>query len=620
LIQIVEAIADGSPVDWAGGLDEAVAGTDALRELRVIAELAAVHRQLTGGDSARSLGDVLSAASAESDRSKGVPWGPLLVLDEVGGGSFGRVYRAWDPSLDHEVALKRLRLPADTSASRAASIVREGQLLARVRHQNVITVHGAREINGEVGIWMDFVRGKTLEQIVRDEGPMSAEEASVIGESLCRALAAVHQAGLLHLDIKASNVMREAGGRIVVLDFGTSNELEPENHGGPQRLVGTPLYMAPELLAGGKASVQTDIYSLGVLLFQLTTGTFPVQGKSLAQIRSAHRAGSRRFLSDLRPDLPGSFVRVVERALSPQPDARYQSAGMMLAELKESPIAAPARSVWFPWIGVIVLAIVACPWLAGLVTSLQLNLTLGRVGGFADAPLAAYWIHGFNALFAPAVYVLATALIGRFFVRVCRRGARLLGAFLPRRWLDNARGSCDRIVRRFRNIDPATMVDALILAQVIALVALCWIFAGVLNASWARVSVSDPEIFSPLRPGSLVRHAFRISFSIAIFVMAAAWATVVRRARTPLNGTGVAAGIALIGIVVVLLVGPYRLIWKNEFERVDFGGVRCYITGIEQENVLLYCPDAQVPKVRIVARGDPAMKRLNTLESIFSTR
>ena len=80
--------------------------------------------------------------------------------------------------------------------------MREGQLLARVRHQNVIVVHGACEIDGEVGIWMDFVRGRTLEQIVRSEGPMSAQEASVVGESLCRALAAVHQAGLLHRDVQ----------------------------------------------------------------------------------------------------------------------------------------------------------------------------------------------------------------------------------------------------------------------------------------------------------------------------------------------------------------------------------------------------------------------------------
>jgi serine/threonine protein kinase len=336
LIRILEAIADGSPVDWSEAADVVSPVTDPLRELRVIAQLAAVHRQLIEKDSAQSLGDVLSvlpAASVQPDRSKGVPWGPLLVLDEIGGGSFGKVYRAWDPSLDHEVALKRLRLPARAPASQAASIVREGQLLARVRHQNVITVHGACEINGEVGIWMDFVRGKTLEQIVRDEGPMSAQEASVVGESLCRALAAIHQAGLLHRDIKASNVMREAGGRIVVLDLGASTEMDIESPTGTRRLAGTPLYMAPELFEGGTASVPSDIYSLGVLLFYLATGRYPVEGNSLVDIRAAHQLSRRVLLSDVRSDLPRHFVEAIERALSGLPEHRCQSAGAMLRSL-----------------------------------------------------------------------------------------------------------------------------------------------------------------------------------------------------------------------------------------------------------------------------------------------
>jgi tetratricopeptide (TPR) repeat protein/tRNA A-37 threonylcarbamoyl transferase component Bud32 len=337
LIRIAEAIADGSPLDWSEGGDlVSPEDADQVRELRAIAQLAAVHRQLIDADSCRSLGDVLSAAPAEFDRSKGVPWGPLLVLDEVGGGSFGKVYRAWDPSLDHEVALKRMRLPAHTPASQAASLVREGQLLARVRHQNVITVHGACEIDGEVGIWMEFVHGKTLEQIVRSDGPMSAQEASVVGESLCKALAAVHQAGLLHRDIKASNVMREAGGRIVMLDFGSGTEADLEQSGGTGRLAGTPLYMAPELLQGATASVQSDIYSLGVLLFYLTTGRYPVDGKSLIDIRAAHQAGRKRLLSDVRSDLPSHFVDAIERALSPLPEHRCPSAGSLLRSLTRS--------------------------------------------------------------------------------------------------------------------------------------------------------------------------------------------------------------------------------------------------------------------------------------------
>jgi eukaryotic-like serine/threonine-protein kinase len=359
---------DGSPNDLAEEQARAFPpAPNLIQDPRLLAGLAALNRELFKDDS-ESLGELLSTATTEFDRSKGEPWGPLLVLDEIGGGSFGKVYRAWDPALDHEVALKRLRLPADTSASHAASIVREGQLLARVRHPNVITVHGACEIDGEIGIWMEFVRGRTLEQIVRSDGPMSAQETSIVGESLCGALAAIHQAGLLHRDLKASNIMREAGGRIVVIDFGTSTEIEAGNQDGGRYLVGTPLYMAPELFEGASASVETDIYSLGVLLFYLTSGTYPVRGKSLAEIRTAHQVGRRRILSDLRPDLPVAFVDAVERAVSPLPTDRYPSAGSMLRSLRawapgdsvepEAPGKRSPRHLGFVLVAASVLAIV----------------------------------------------------------------------------------------------------------------------------------------------------------------------------------------------------------------------------------------------------------------------
>jgi Protein kinase domain len=623
-----DASTNGSLADWTPSRDVTIpVASDTSRALAVIDAIAAFHRRHNRLDSAASLGDVLATVgpAARQDRgvqpdlSKGEPWGPLIVLEPVGGGSFGDVYRAWDPALDHEVALKRLRLPAGTPSSQAASIVREGQLLARVRHQNVITVHGACEIKGEIGIWMEFVRGKTLEQIVQDGGPMSAEEASIVGESLCRALAAVHQAGLLHRDVKASNIMREAGGRLVILDFGSTREIDPVEGSSPHRLVGTPLYMAPELFHGSPASVQSDIYSLGVLLFYLTTRSYPVKGSTLAQIRSAHLAGARSLLSDVRPDLPRGFVRLVERALFPEPDSRYQTAGAVLADLKEFPIATPDRSIPFSWIGAGVLALILLPLLAGLVTSFQFNLSLGRVGGFTEEPLTAYWVYGFNALFAPLVYMLATALLCRFATGLCRQTSRLLLHFAPRRWADRARSFRDTVRRRCHNLESARLLDALILAQLVALGLVCWIFSDMLYASLARLSVSDPEIFRPLRSGSNVRHAYRISFSITIMAMTAAWATVIQRARTPLNRTAVTAGLALIGIVLMLLVLPYRMTWKNELERVEFKGTRCYITGNELQNLLLYCPDAHDPRVIVVPRDDSDLKRLNRIESIFST-
>lgn len=314
LLDIAASLADGAAVDWAA-VEGTAAGDDKalIRALRDIAGIAEAHRSWQGAPTA---GD-----GADPER-----WGDLEILGRLGEGSYGDVYRARDPRLDREVALKLLRDgDRESDGDRA---VQEGRLLARVHHPNVATVYGAARRDGRTGIWMELISGRTLAEVVREQGPFGAREAALIILDVCRALAAVHAQGIVHRDIKAQNVMRATGGRIVLTDFGIGREIEREETGGEERsLSGTPLYLAPEIFRGEKASVRSDLYSLGVLLYHLVTGKFPVRGASLAEIRRAHEQGDVRLLRDERPDLPESFIRVVERALSPYPMKRYGSAG-----------------------------------------------------------------------------------------------------------------------------------------------------------------------------------------------------------------------------------------------------------------------------------------------------
>ena len=182
-------------------------------------------------------------------------WGSLEILEPIG---FGRVYRAQDPALGREVALKVVAVPSDDPA-KVADILREGRMLARVRHPNVVTVHGAQEYRGSVGIWMELVRGRSLAELVRQDGRLGPEEAIVVGGSVLRAVAAVHAAGLLHRDVKAQNVRREAGGRIVLMDFGSGWERSDADRKWDVSPEGSALYMAPELLAGQPPSVASDV-------------------------------------------------------------------------------------------------------------------------------------------------------------------------------------------------------------------------------------------------------------------------------------------------------------------------------------------------------------------------
>lgn len=337
LTSLIEAVADGVPLD--AQIDDPSLKPEERRlvqHLRLVAAVADVHRTL-----ARDTVDAGRRASVGLHQP-GQRWGNLELIEKIGEGAFGEVWRTRDVLLESEVALKLIhpRFGPDDVMPR---VLQEGRALARLRHVNVVTVHGVEEHGGELGLRMEFIRGKTLEQLLRATGPYGAREAALIGQDLCRALATVHRAGLVHRDLKSQNVMREDGGRLVLMDLG-SGRLLSETHG--HGLAGTPLCLAPEVLNGGEATVQSDLYSLGVLLYHLVTDDYPVHAGSLEELRSAHASGRVVWLHDLRPDLPEGFVRTVERALAKRPEDRFASAGEMgtaLAAGLATPVDKPVR-------------------------------------------------------------------------------------------------------------------------------------------------------------------------------------------------------------------------------------------------------------------------------------
>lgn len=333
---LVEALAGGDTVDWDLAESNAEEGEEReqVRALRAIEQVSRAFSAWHTDEGSRSGREV---AFEQPALAPGSSWGNLEILDRLGRGSFGDVYRARDPHLDRIVALKLIRRlarrdaapPTDEGSreSRERRAIREGQLLARIRHENVVTVFGAAQHEGRIGLWMEYLEGKTLAELLREQGPFSAREAAGIGIDVCRALAAVHAEGILHRDVKAQNVMRAARGRIVLTDFGIGRELAEAHE--EHSLSGTPLYLAPEVLAGDLATVSSDLYSVGVLLYYLTTGKYPVKGSSLGEIRQAHERSETHLLRDARPDLPQGFVEVVEKALSREPRERHASAGAL---------------------------------------------------------------------------------------------------------------------------------------------------------------------------------------------------------------------------------------------------------------------------------------------------
>jgi eukaryotic-like serine/threonine-protein kinase len=311
LTRSAERIADGREVDWDALRHEQPALADRLAALGQVERVARAWRAVAPLEP--------QAAPEEPALFR---WGALEARERIGEGGFGEVFRAWDPALRREVALKLRRGGPDDAGTRRA--LEEARRLARVRHPNVLAVHGTGTHDGRAGLWTDLVRGRTLERELAERGMWGAREAAAAGCDLCRALAAVHAAGLVHGDVKAANVMREEGGRIVLMDFGSGHERDA---GGAPAIATTPLAAAPELLEGAAPTPAADVYALGVLLFRLVTGRHPVEAASLDELRARHARGERLALRTARPELPTALVAAIERALERVPARRFADVG-----------------------------------------------------------------------------------------------------------------------------------------------------------------------------------------------------------------------------------------------------------------------------------------------------
>ena len=278
-----------------------------------------------------------------------VAWGSLAILERLGEDSFGEIFRALDPALAREVTL-RLRHTdhPGTDDVREARFLDEARRLAEVRHLNVLSLHGAERHDGRLGMWADPAPGETLETLLLRDGALPASEVRRIGIDLCHALTAIHAVGVIHREVRAPSVVREPGGRIVLLGSGALGDLARRRDDSAIAGVADPLALAlaPEQLLGQGVNLSTDVYGLGVLLYRLVSGRYPVEAESLLELTGHHARREFEPLCDRRPALPLDFVRVIEKAIDPEPAQRYPNAvamGRALSATLVAPLAEPVR-------------------------------------------------------------------------------------------------------------------------------------------------------------------------------------------------------------------------------------------------------------------------------------
>jgi len=304
LERVVDAISEGDSVEWEAEFAARPQDSEELRALRLIADVARAQRGATAPEAPLEL----------------LAWGNLQIRSRIGEGAYGEVFRAFDPGLHREVALK-LWHPTDQPRV-IEQILGEARALARVNHPNVVAIYGADVHEGRVGMWTELVDGATLEQLLTGFGPCTWREAALYGIEVCRALAAVHAQGLVHRDVKAANVMRARGGRVVLMDFGSAGGAGAGAAAGVQ---GTPLAMAPEVLRGEPATAASDVFSLGVLLYRQVTARYPLEAETLEQLRERLGQGPLPSVRELRPEVPLAFARALDRALERDPRSRPAS-------------------------------------------------------------------------------------------------------------------------------------------------------------------------------------------------------------------------------------------------------------------------------------------------------
>jgi serine/threonine protein kinase len=266
------------------------------------------------------------------------------ILEKIGAGGMGEVYRARDLHLERDVALKFLPPASSQDTHSSRRFTREAKVLASLEHPNIASVYGLHVEDETQFIAMELVSGSTLEADIVDGG-LSLDHIIEIGIPLAEAVAFAHKNGVIHRDLKPANVMRDDSGRLRVLDFGLAYLRQPamdEGEGAsldtrttPGEIVGTVAYMAPEQLEGRLVDGRADVFSIGIMLYELATGKRPFQAGSNAGVASAILRDTPGSIQAVRPDLPADFARLVRRCLEKSTARRLQTAQDICNELKD---------------------------------------------------------------------------------------------------------------------------------------------------------------------------------------------------------------------------------------------------------------------------------------------
>lgn len=261
-----------------------------------------------------------------ADLAPGTRLGTYLIIDKLGDGGMGEVYRAEDTILHRTVALKILTPNLCQSPHHMQRLQTEAEAQARLQHPNITTLYSMHEFEAGKILVMEYVEGQTLEQRIKGQGPLGPKEAVIFFGQALNGLHHSHSRGVIHRDLKPSNIYITRNNQIKLIDFGVARIIDPRSHADSNSMVGTLLYMAPEQINGGNTDARSDVYTMGVSLFEAVTGRLPFERRTDYALMHAHVQEKPPTPRQFERNVPKPLEWIILRAIEKDPNRRFQNA------------------------------------------------------------------------------------------------------------------------------------------------------------------------------------------------------------------------------------------------------------------------------------------------------
>ncbi len=306
------------------------------------------------------------------------------IVEELGGGGMGRVYRALDTKVGEEIAIKVIKPEIAADKASVERFKNELKIARKIVHKSVGRVYDLNEDRGTFFITLEYVRGEDLKAFIRSSGQMALGTSLRVARQVAEGLAEAHGLGVVHRDLKPSNIMIDRDGNARIMDFGIARLVGARGITGGNVMIGTPEYMSPEQVEGKEAGPASDLYSLGIVLFEMLTGRLPFEGETALSVAVKQKSEAPPDPQTLNPQIPEDLNRVILRCLEKNKEKRYRSAADFLADLagigkslpttphplpvrraltsKEITVRLPSKKIWIPGVAVLVALLALAIW------------------------------------------------------------------------------------------------------------------------------------------------------------------------------------------------------------------------------------------------------------------